>query len=64
MEQTMRIFSCFTYLRDSSVPLLALILARDEARARLLARRECSDRRDALCVELREHDRLVWREAV
>lgn len=58
----MRLFSCFTHHRASTVPALSFIFAADETRARVLARRELLDVRDALSLEVCEDGKLLWME--
>lgn len=58
----MRTFSCFISDSRSAVPTLSLILAEDEARARLLARRELLDTRQAVSIEVCEGGKLLWTE--
>ena len=60
----MRTFSCFISDSLSTVPTLALILAEDDKRARVLARRELMDARRPLSVEIRENGKFVAIERV
>lgn len=55
----MRTFSCFT--RDSRhlTPTLSFVFARDDARARELARRELLDTPGGLMVQLVENGRTI-----
>jgi hypothetical protein len=55
----MRVFSCFVRHRRSSTPILSFVLARDEQRARALARRQLADTPDALAIEIFENDQLI-----
>ncbi len=59
----MRIFSCFTHHRASTVPTLSFVLAADEERAKVVARRELMDVRGAVSLEVCEHGKLLWTEA-
>jgi hypothetical protein len=57
----MRTFSCFLFSDRSVVPDFLLILAADEQRAQVLARREWRSAK-ARAVELCEGGRLLWTE--
>jgi hypothetical protein len=63
-REAMRIFSCFTHHRASTVPTLSFIFAADEARAKVLARRELREERDAVTLEVCENGKLLWTETV
>jgi hypothetical protein len=60
----MRTFSCFVSDSLSAVPTLSFILAKDEDRARVLARRELLDNKHALSVEVCEGGKALWTERV
>ena len=59
----MRAFACQAYSSSDSGPGLATILAEDEARAGVLARRVLIQLEGAVRVEIRENGRLVGVEA-
>lgn len=56
----MRTFSCFTFDDHSTVPELSFIFADDEARVRLLVRRELLKDKGAISVEICEDGKLLW----
>lgn len=56
----MRTFSCFIADSRSPAPVLSFILAEDEDRARLLARRELLNTKQALSVEVCESGKSLW----
>ena len=58
----MRTFTCFVADSRSAVPTLSIILADSEGRARLLARRELLDHKQAVSVEVCEGGRWLWTE--
>jgi hypothetical protein len=60
----MRTFSCFTTERGCTTPTLSLIFAESEQRARELARRELTEARQPVAIELCEGDTVLWREEV
>ena len=55
----MRLFSCFIRHGRSSTPQLAFVLARDDQRARELARQQLSETPDGLSVEICENGQLL-----
>jgi hypothetical protein len=58
----MRTFSCLVCDGTSALPTLSFILAADEARACLLARRELLDVSQAVSVEVCEGTKVLWVE--
>jgi hypothetical protein len=58
----MRTFSCFISDSRTAVPTLSFILAENEVRARLLARRELLETKQALSVEVCEGGKSLWTE--
>jgi hypothetical protein len=61
-ESAVRTFSCFTTCADASAPILSIVFAADELRARELAGRELLRWPAALFVEVCEEDRLLFVE--
>lgn len=60
----MRIFSCVKFDNRCSVPTPFFVFAANEARARLLARRELLETKGAMSVEIFEDNKLLAIEAL
>jgi hypothetical protein len=60
-RDVMRTFSCFTFEKDQTVPVLTFLFTSSLERAREIARRELL-RDKGVAVEICDGDRLLWTE--